>query len=230
MPNVNFWLDAMDDNAGRFILPEKWKDDTVKYIDALKAKSPNKQTKSFLDGLKKHLGDNGFLSDEQKNALANITQGTKGDSTKDGGKEKVDAKDTSSDARDTSKEKPEKETEKEKTTKDDKKEVKKKIPSEAKKEIKKQLGAMLSKIGGVSKEMASKVDSQAVDAIDKGVAGGQNVGDATKSVMDKIKEDLLKRKEEKELAKKKKAEAKKQEKAKKTKKESFGIRFKDYLK
>ena len=225
MPNAEFWFNATDPKSGRFTIPEEWEGDTKKYINALKAKSPNKQTKKFLDGLLGHLGKEGFLSDEQKTALANISQGSKGDS-KDGGKVKDDAKDTSSGATDTSKEKPKKETKKEKPD-TSKKEKPKKIPKEAHKEIKKQLGSLLGKIGGISKDMASKIDSQAVDAIDKGVAGGANVKDATSSVLDKIKADFQKKKEAKEIEKKKKAEAKK---VKKAKKESFSYRFKEYIK
>jgi len=197
----NFWT-----------MNEEWKKDTTTYIKTLKDKAPNKQTKTYLDGLLKHLGKEGFLSDEQKSSLANITKGA-GSSSKDSSKD--DATSTISGVKGTSSktsEKPEKI---------------KKTKKETGKEIKKQIGSLLGKLGGFGKEMASKVDSKAVDAIDKGVAGGASVKDATKDVVDKIKDDLIAKKEEKELAKKKKEEIKKQKKAKN---ESFENRFNEYLK
>jgi len=215
MPNANFWLEVMDKNAGRFSIKEEWKDDTTKFIKDLKDKSPNKQTKTYLDGLLKHLGKEGFLSDEQKSSLAHLTTvskkgGSSDTSSKSKDKPKTKEKDTSNDAKDTSDNTP-----------------KKKIKGETGKEIKKQLGSLLGKLGGVGKSMASKVDSKAVDAIDQGVAGGASVKDATASVLDKIKDDLLKKKEAKEVEKKKKSEAKK---VKSAKKESFGYNFRNYLK
>jgi hypothetical protein len=219
MPNAEFWFNVMDKKAGRFTVQEDWEKDTSKYIDTLKAKATNKQTKTYLDGLKKHLKDNGFLSDEQKSSLANLTHGSKGDE-----------KGTSSGTKDTSsgtKEKPKSEKPKSDTSNGEKDEPKKKITKESGKEIKKQIGALLGKFGGLGKDTLSKVDSQAANAIETGVAGGANVKDATASVLDKIKDDLLKKKEAKDLEKKKKKEAKKQKKAKK---EGFEYRFKDYLK
>ena len=222
----NFWLDVLDENAGRWILPEEWEGDTTKYIKALKDKAPNKQTKTYLDGLLKHLKDEGFLSDEQKGALANITKGTKGCSYSgysSGGdtksKSKSKSKDTSSKDDD------------DEDTKDEPEEKKKKVKGETGKEIKKQIGSLLGKLGGIGKDLASKVDSKAVGAIEQGVAGGASVKDATKAVIDKMKEDSEKKKEEKELEKKKKEEKKKVEQAKKkgVKKESFGYKFKEYL-
>lgn len=212
----NFWLDVLDENAGRWILPEEWEGDTTKYIKALKDKSPNKQTKTYLDGLLKHLKDEGFLSDEQKGALANITKGTKGGSDSDSGDAKSTSKDTSSKDDD-------------EDTKDEPEEKKKKVKGETGKEIKKQIGSLLGKLGGIGKDLASKVDSKAVGAIEQGVAGGASVKDATKAVIDKMKADSEKKKE---LEKKKKEEKKKVEQAKKkgVKKESFGDKFKEYLK
>jgi len=223
----NFWLDVLDENAGRWILPEEWEGDTTKYIKALKDKAPNKQTKTYLDGLLKHLKDEGFLSDEQKGALANITKGTKGGSDSDGGDAKSTSKDTSkSKSKDTSSKDDDDED-----TKDEPEEKKKKVKGETGKEIKKQIGSLLGKLGGIGKDLASKVDSKAVGAIEQGVAGGANVKDAVKGVIDKMKEDSEKKKEEKELEKKKKEEKKKIEQAKKkgVKKESFGYKFKEYL-
>lgn len=215
--DANSWLDVLDEKRKTsWILPEEWKGDTNAYINDLKVKATNKQTKKFLDGLQKHLKDTGFLSDEQKSALGNVSfGGSKGEKSSSGDSKKEEPKSKT-------KEEPKKEEPKSDTSKE-KDEKPKKVNKETGKEIKKQVGDLLGKLGGVGKELASKVDSKAVGAIEQGVDGGKSVKDATKEVVDKIQKDAKASKEAKELEKKKKAEKKKQEQVKKKllKKENF---------
>lgn len=52
---------------------DSYKTDTIKYINSLLKGSEGK-TKKMLEGLKKFLDENGFLTDDQKHALGNITK------------------------------------------------------------------------------------------------------------------------------------------------------------
>jgi len=54
-------------------LDEEYVKDTKKYIAKLIKKADDDQ-KKFLEGLKKFLDENGFLTDEQKKALGNMTR------------------------------------------------------------------------------------------------------------------------------------------------------------
>ena len=54
-------------------LKEDYKTDTLKYIEDLKSKISNDDTKKFLTGLASYLSDKGFLTNTQKQALGNIS-------------------------------------------------------------------------------------------------------------------------------------------------------------
>lgn len=51
---------------------DKYRKDTIKYIDSL-LKDADGKTKKMLEGLKKFLDENNFLTDEQRKALGSIT-------------------------------------------------------------------------------------------------------------------------------------------------------------
>jgi len=51
---------------------DKYRKDTMEYIDSL-LKSADGKTKKLLQGLKKFLDENNFLTDDQRKALGNIT-------------------------------------------------------------------------------------------------------------------------------------------------------------
>ncbi len=56
---------------------EAYVEDTLKYIEDLKGKVSDDKTKKMLDGLHKFLDENGFLTDEQQQALGSITKKAK---------------------------------------------------------------------------------------------------------------------------------------------------------
>ena len=52
------------------VVNEDYKSDTAKYIESVLKNVDDKGAKKFLEGLKKFVKDNGFLTDDQRKGLA----------------------------------------------------------------------------------------------------------------------------------------------------------------
>ena len=127
------------------------------------------------------------------------------------------------------KEKKPKEDPKDEPEDDEPEEKEKKEPSETSQAVKDASKKVFDKLADFAKGLGTKLDPQAMQAIEKGVEAGKEVGEAGKNILDKMKADLEKRKEE-EKAKQEKKKKEQEKEVEKAKKESFADRFNTYIK